>query len=70
MQPCVMSETTTIRIGRATHDELRELVRRHRTSLGETVARALTALRQEDIGRDLARPITPDEAAWLDADAG
>lgn len=65
-----MSETTTIRIGRETHEELQQLARRHHTSIGETVARALTALRQEDIGRDLSGPLTSDEVEWLDADAG
>lgn len=65
-----MGNTTTIRISRATHDELQEVAARHRMTIADTVAQALRALRQDDIGRDLSAPLTPDEAAWLDADAG
>ncbi len=42
---------------------------RHET-IDETVAQALRVLRQDAIGRDLAIPLTDDETAWLDADAG
>ncbi len=65
-----MSETTTIRVTRATREELRELAARREESVAETVARAVRLLRQDDMGRDLARPLTDDEVAWLDADAG
>jgi len=65
-----MGNTTTIRIRRATHDELQEVAAQHRMTIADTVAQALRALRQDDIGRDLSAPLTPDEAAWLDADAG
>lgn len=65
-----MSETTTIRVSRATHDDLRQLATQRRESLADTVAQALRALRQDDIGRDLRAPLSADEIAWLDADAG
>jgi len=65
-----MGDTTTIRISRATHDELQEVAAQRRMTIADTVAQALRALRQDDIGRDLSAPLTSDEAAWLDADAG
>lgn len=42
---------------------------RHET-IDETVSRAIRALRQDNMGRDLAAELADDEAAWLDADAG
>lgn len=65
-----MSETTTIRISRSTHDELRHLAAQRRSTIADTVAQALRALRQDDLGRDLSAPLAEDEIAWLDADAG
>jgi hypothetical protein len=65
-----MADTTTIRISRATHDEIKRLARgRHRT-VAETVSRAVRLLRQDEIGRDLAAPLTDEELSWLDAEAG
>lgn len=65
-----MSETTTIRISRATRDELSLLARDRHQTVAETVARAVRLLRQEEIGRELAVPLTAEEVDWLDADAG
>lgn len=65
-----MVETTTIRVSRETHAKLTRLAAERHETLDETVARALRVLRQEAIGRDLAVPLTEDEATWLDADAG
>ncbi|MEE6282023.1 hypothetical protein [Georgenia sunbinii] len=65
-----MTETTTIRISRATRDELRELAERRQLTVAETVSRAVRLLRQDEIGRDLAVPLTGEEVSWLDADAG
>ena len=42
---------------------------RHET-IDETVSKALRALRQDSMARDLAGGLTDDETAWLDADAG
>jgi predicted transcriptional regulator len=65
-----MSDTTTIRISRATHDEIKRLARGSDRTVAETVSRAVRLLRQDEIGRDLASPLTDEEVSWLDAEAG
>jgi hypothetical protein len=65
-----MGNTTTIRITTETHAELQSLARREHTTVADVVARAAAALRQDEFGRDLAEPLTVEEVAWLDADAG
>ncbi|HWB70581.1 MAG TPA: hypothetical protein VG452_00030 [Egibacteraceae bacterium] len=65
-----MSETTTVRVDRATHDELKRLARERNSTVAETVARAVRVLRQEQMGEELARPLPDDESDWLDADLG
>jgi len=65
-----MSDTTTIRISRATHGELSRLAHDRQQTVADTVARAVRLLRQDEIGRELASPLTEDEVAWLDADGG
>lgn len=65
-----MSETTTIRVKRATRDALNDLAASRGESLTETVARAARLLEQDSIGRDLSAPLRNDELEWLDADAG
>lgn len=64
-----MSDTTTIRISRATRDILNDLAARRGESLTETVSRGARLLEQETIGRDLSMPLRDDELTWLDADA-
>lgn len=65
-----MSDTTTIRIDRLTHEELKRLARQRGTTVSDTVARAVRVLRQEQMGRELAAQMHDDEATWLDADLG
>lgn len=65
-----MSDTTTIRVTRATRDQLRRAARERHQTVAETVALAVRLLRQDEMGRDLASPLTDEEVAWLDADAG
>lgn len=65
-----MTDTTTIRISRATRDELNRLARDRHQTVAETVSRAVRLLRQDEIGRELASPLTEEEVRWLDADAG
>jgi predicted DNA-binding ribbon-helix-helix protein len=65
-----MSDTTTIRIDRMIHEELKRLARRRGMTVSDTVARAVRVLRQEQMGRELAGELEPDETAWLDADLG
>ena len=65
-----MSETTTVRIDRSTHDTLKRLARERGTTVTEAVARAVRLLRQEQMGAELAGAVDPGEAEWLDADLG
>ena len=64
-----MAETTTIRISRVTHAQVTRLASERHETIDETVSKALRALRQDSMARDLAAELTADEAAWLDADA-
>jgi predicted transcriptional regulator len=65
-----MSETTTIRVDRATHEQIRRLARERNSTVTETIARAVRVLRQEEMGQDLARPLDDEASNWLDADLG
>ncbi|WP_121251603.1 hypothetical protein [Nocardioides ferulae] len=65
-----MGETTTIRISRATHASVTRLAAERHETIDETVSRAIRALRQDGLARDLAADLTDDETAWLDAHAG
>lgn len=65
-----MISTTTIRIDRATHEELKRLARERRTTVAEAVARAVRVLRQDQMGQDLSSPLTDEETDWLDAELG
>ncbi|MGO1318708.1 MAG: hypothetical protein ACTII7_03610 [Galactobacter sp.] len=65
-----MSNTTTIRVSRATRDALNELAANRNETLNDTVSHAARLLRQEAIGVELSTPLRDDEIAWLDADAG
>jgi hypothetical protein len=63
-------QSTSVRIDRATHDDLKRLAQDMDATVGETVALAVRRLRQEMIGRELHRQLTPEEVDWLDADLG
>jgi predicted transcriptional regulator len=65
-----MADTTTIRISRDTHARVTRLAAERHETIDETVSRAIRALRQDAIARDLAADLTEDEKLWLDADAG
>jgi hypothetical protein len=65
-----MTETTTVRVDRATHEELKRLAQEQKMTVAETIARAVRVLHQEKMGQDLARPLGDDESNWLDADLG
>ena len=62
--------STSVRVDRKTHEELKRLARDLGTTVGEAVAIAARRLRQQRIGRDLSAPLTEDETNWLDADLG
>ncbi len=65
-----MAETTTIRISRDTHERVTRLAAERHETIDETVSRAIRALRQDAMARDLGVELTEDEVTWLDADAG
>lgn len=62
--------TTSVRIDRSTHEEVKRLAAELGRTVGETVALAVRRLRQERMGRQLAAELTDPETAWLDADLG
>lgn len=65
-----MAETTTIRVSRDTHARVARLAAERHETIDETVSRAIRALRQDAMARDLTAELRDEEAAWLDADAG
>jgi hypothetical protein len=66
----ICMQSTSVRIDRATHQELKRLASELGTTVGETVALAVRRLRQDRIGEELTGSLTSDEVAWLDADLG
>lgn len=63
-----MSDTTTVRIDRATHGEVRRLAQERDITVSEALARGVRLLRQEQMGQQLTEPLTDAEREWLDAD--
>jgi predicted transcriptional regulator len=63
-------QSTSVRIDRATHEELKQLAAEMHTTVGNAVSLAVRALRQDRVGAELAAPLRDDEGAWLDADLG
>jgi antitoxin component of RelBE/YafQ-DinJ toxin-antitoxin module len=61
-------QTTSVRIDRATHQELKRLASELEVTVGEAVRIAVRRATQERIGAQLATELKPDESAWLDAD--
>lgn len=64
----VWMQSASVRIDRATHDQLKRLAAELHTTLGDTVTLAVRALRQDHIGADLRSPLPDEESAWLNAD--
>ena len=62
--------STSVRVDRETHEELKKLARDLGTTVGQAVAIAARRLRQQRIGRELRAPLTEAETSWLDADLG
>jgi len=63
-------QSTSVRIDVDTHRQLKDLASALEVSVGEAVKVAVRRLRQEQMGMDLAAPLSADEQAWLDADLG
>ena len=72
MRRCMLicMQSTSVRIDGATHEELKRLAAEFDTTVGNTVALAVRALRQDHIGRQLQAPLLADEDVWLDAEVG
>jgi len=66
----ICMSSTSVRIDRDTHEELKRLARDLGTTVGEAVAIAARRLRQQRIGKELSIPLSQDEIVWLDADLG
>ncbi len=66
----ICMQSTSVRIDRATHQELKRLSDELGTTVGETVALAVRRLRQDRIGEELTAVLTRYEVDWLDADLG
>lgn len=66
----ICMQSTSVRIDVTTHDELKRLAVEFDTTVGNTVALAVRALRQEHIGHQLHSDQRDDETAWLDAVLG
>lgn len=62
--------STSVRIDTSTHEQLKRLAAELNTTVGQTVALAVRALRQDRMGRDLSAPLRDEETAWLDAELG
>lgn len=68
MLTCMHS--TSVRIDRTTHAQLRQLAAELDTTVGNAVTLAVRALRQDRVGAELAAELSDDEVAWLDAELG
>ncbi len=66
----ICMQSTSVRIDAATHHELKRLAADLHTTVGNTVALAVRALRQDHVGIELTAALRDDESAWLDADLG
>lgn len=66
----ICMHSTSVRIDSATHDELKRLAAAFETTVGNTVALAVRALRQDRLGQQLSGEQRDDETAWLDAELG
>jgi hypothetical protein len=65
-----MVATKMIRVSERTHEAFKREAERRGEPIDRVAARALRALRQKEMGAELAAPLRDDEQAWLDADLG
>jgi len=63
-------QSTSVRIDKETHLELKRLADQVGATVGETVALAVRSLRQEKMGESLANELDTEEITWLDAEIG
>lgn len=65
-----MSATKMMRVSERTHEGFKREAERRGKTIDAIAAAALRALRQKEMGMQLAEPLRADEQAWLDADLG
>lgn len=65
-----MANTRMLRVSERTHEGFKREAERRGDTIDRVAAAALRALRQKEIGLQLAEPLRDDEQAWLDADLG
>lgn len=63
-------QSASVRIDTSTHEELERLAAELQTTVADTVALAVRALRQDLTRVDLQMPLREDERTWLEADVG
>lgn len=65
-----MSATKMLRVSDRTHEGFKRAAERRGETIDAVAAAALRALRQKEMGVQLAGPMRDDEGSWLDADLG
>ena len=65
-----MSATKMLRVSERTHEGFKREADRRGVTIDDVAAAALRALRQKEMGAQLAADLRPDEQVWLDADLG
>ena len=68
--PPRMATTKMLRVSERTHAEFKREADRRGLTIDGVAAAALRALRQQEMGAQLAAPLRDDEQDWLDADLG
>ena len=66
----ICMQSTSVRIDKSTHEDLKRLAEALHTTVGNTVTLAVRSLRQDLVGAQLTAPLADEEAAWLDAHLG
>ena len=59
-----------LRVSERTHAGFKREAERRGETIDSVAAAALRALRQEEMGRQLAEPLRDDEESWVDAELG
>lgn len=62
--------TKLLRVSERTHEGFKREAERRGETIDSVATAALRALRQKEMGRQLAEPLSDDEQSWLDADFG
>lgn len=65
-----MATTKMLRVSERTHEGFKREAERRGETIDRVAAAALRALRQKEMGAELAAPLDDDERAWVDADLG